>query len=80
MLVALQLPYKIREGNLANNVELWQTFRRINAQAKTVFFLVDGFDECEKEDANLPKHSLLDAKTTFLTRLNEAVDALELVS
>ena len=65
--------YKVRESNFANDSELWQIFKRITAQVKTCCFLVDGFDECEKDDPSHPKHFLVDAKTRFLTELNDAV-------
>ena len=69
--------YKDRESHSANNFELWQCFRHLIAQPVPYYFLVDGFDECEKDDDSLPNHSLLDAKTKFLKDLNDAVDGTQ---
>ena len=59
--------YKERESHFANSFELWQLFRHLIAQPVPYYFLVDGFDECERDDDSLPNHSLQDAKTRFLT-------------
>ena len=66
--------HREKESGFANRFEIWQIFRRINALARTQYYLVDGFDECDRNDNGLPNHDLLDAKTRFLTQLIEATN------
>ena len=65
--------YKDRDGSTANVNEIWHLFRLINKQEKPRYYLVDGFDECEKQEHNQPQYSLIDAKTTFLAQMNETI-------
>ena len=66
--------HREKEGNFANRFELWLIFRKINALARRQYYLIDGFDECDRNDDTFPKHGLVDAKTRFLTELIEAID------
>ena len=65
--------YKERDARSANVNEIWHMFRLVNTQLKPRYYLVDGFDECEKQEQNQPQHSLTDAKTTFLAQMNEII-------
>ncbi|KAL6713255.1 hypothetical protein ACLMJK_008720 [Lecanora helva] len=67
--------YRERDGRTANVNEMWHLFRLLNAYRGTRYFLVDGFDECEKQEQNQPQHSLTDAKTTFLVQMNETISS-----
>ena len=65
--------YKERDGKTATVHEIWHLFRLANNQQKPRYYLVDGFDECDKQEQNQPQHSLTDAKATFLAQMNETI-------
>lgn len=65
--------YREKESQNITQMELWQTFSRINATIDSCFFLVDGFDECDDEKADYHNHSLLDSRASFLLNLNDSL-------
>ena len=65
--------YKGKESHMAVHTELWQIFQKTTIQLQECFYVVDGFDECLKEDASERKFSFLDTRALFLRKLDEAI-------
>ena len=65
--------YKKKESHIALQVELWRIFREANVQLEGCFFVIDGFDECVREDASARSFSHLDDRASFLQHLDGAI-------
>ena len=65
--------YQEKESERATEFELWQIFRRLNETIDLCFFLADGFDECDHEEADYRNHTTLDSRATFLSKLNDSL-------
>lgn len=69
--------FRDKETNTAEEYEVWKMFRLINRRITGCHFLVDGLDECEKEEKNVHHHSDLDAKKRFLKNLDDAISGTD---
>lgn len=65
--------YREKDSARATEFELWQIFRGLNTTIDSCFYLVDGLDECDNEEADYRIHTSLDSRATFLSRLNDAL-------
>ena len=58
----------------ATELDLWLLFKRLNVGLGGLIFVMDGFDECVKEEADPRNHTLLDARERFLKALEESIE------
>ena len=58
----------------ATELDLWLLFKRLNVGLGSLVFMVDGFDECVKEEIDPRNHTLLDARERFLKALEESIE------
>ena len=65
--------YRKKQSHIALQVELWRIFREANVQLQGCFFVIDGFDECGREDASARNFSHLDSRASFLRQLDDAI-------
>ena len=63
-------------GNLkrATELDLWLLFKRLNVGLGGLIFMIDGFDECVKDEMDPRNHTLLDARERFLKALEESIE------
>ena len=63
-------------GNLkrATELDLWLLFKRLNVGLVGLIFMIDGFDECVKDEMDPRNHTLLDARERFLKALEESIE------
>ena len=65
--------YKKKESHIAAQVELWRIFQEAISQLQECFFVIDGFDECVREDALARNFSDLNTRALFLQQLDGAI-------
>ena len=65
--------YNKKESHIAAQVELWRIFQEANTRLQECFFVIDGFDECAREDAAVRNFSHLDSRAFFLQQLDDAI-------
>ena len=58
----------------ATELDLWLLFKRLNVGLGGLVFMMDGFDECVKDEVDPRNHTLLDARERFLKALEESVE------
>ena len=58
----------------ATELDLWLLFKRLNVGLGSLVFMVDGFDECVKDEIDPRNHTLLDARGRFLKALEESIE------
>ena len=58
----------------ATELDLWLLFKRLNVGLGGLIFVVDGFDECVKDEVDPRNHTLLDARERFLKALEESIE------
>ncbi len=58
----------------ATELDLWLLFKRLNVGLGGLVFMVDGFDECVKDEEDPRNHTLLDARERFLKALEESIE------
>ena len=69
--------FKEKESHVAAHMELWKIFQKAIIQLQESFFVVDGFDECDREDASVRNFSHMDTRELFLSRLDNAVSSTQ---
>ena len=58
----------------ATELDLWLLFKRLNVGLGGLIFMVDGFDECVKDEMDPRNHTLMDARERFLKELEESIE------
>ena len=58
----------------ATELDLWLLFKRLNVGLGGLIFMIDGFDECVKDEMDPRNHTLLDARERFLKSLEESIE------
>ena len=58
----------------ATELDLWLLFKRLNVGLGGLIFIIDGFDECVKDELDPRNHTLLDARARFLKSLEEYIE------
>lgn len=58
----------------ATELDLWLLFKRLNVGLGGLIFMIDGFDECVKDEMDPRNHTLLDARERFLKALEESIE------
>ena len=58
----------------ATELDLWLLFKRLNVGLGGLVFMIDGFDECVKDEVDPRNHTLLDGRERFLKELEESVE------
>ena len=58
----------------ATELDLWLLFKRLNVGLGGLIFMIDGFDECVKDEVDPRNHTLLDARERFLKALEESIE------
>ena len=58
----------------ATELELWLLFKQLNVGLGSLVFMIDGFDECVKDESDPRNHTLLDARERFLKALEESIE------
>ena len=58
----------------ATELDLWLLFKRLNVGLGSLVFMIDGFDECVKDEIDPRNHTLLDARGRFLKALEESLE------
>ena len=58
----------------ATELDLWLLFKRLNVGLGGLIFIIDGFDECVKDEVDPRNHTLLDARERFLKALEESIE------
>lgn len=62
-----------RQSPIATEHDLWQLFRKINAQVKDCVFVVDGYDECAIDTPDVKTHAIASSRATFLKDLVDSM-------
>ena len=57
----------------ATELDLWLLFKRLNVGLGGLIFMIDGFDECVKDEVDPRNHTFLDARERFLKALEESI-------
>ena len=65
--------YKKKESHTAGQVELWQILQTASVQLQECYFVIDGFDECVRDDVSEINFSHLDTRALFLQQLDDAI-------
>ena len=58
----------------ATELDLWLLFKQLNVGLGSLVFMIDGFDECVKDESDPRNHTLLDARERFLKALEESIE------
>ena len=58
----------------ATELDLWLLFKRLNVGLGGLIFIIDGFDECVKDEVDPRNHTHLDARERFLKALEESIE------
>ena len=58
----------------ATELDLWLLFKRLNVGLGGLIFMIDGFDECVKDEMDPRNHTLFDARERFLKSLEESIE------
>ena len=66
--------FKHENVKRATELDLWLLFKRLNVGIGGLIFMIDGFDECIKDEVDPRNHTLLDARERFLKALEESIE------
>lgn len=65
--------YTHKKLRKATETDLWSIFKRLCIGLKDTLFIVNGFDECTREEMESRSHAVLDVRQRFLKNLEGSI-------